>query len=123
MSGFVYENISFFDPDVDFNEVERAAKLANLHDDIEAMPMKYFSLVGDMGSVLSGGQRQRLLLARALYRRPDILIMDEGTANLDEKNEELVGDLIRSLPMTRIIVTHRPSLAAKADRTITINRA
>lgn len=123
MSGFVYENISFFDPEVDFNRVERAAKAAQLHDAVMDMPMRYFSLVGDMGSALSGGQRQRLLLARALYRDPKVLIVDEGTANLDEKTEDAIGDLLKALPITRIIVTHRLSLAEKADRIINIGEA
>ena len=78
------------------------------------MPMQYLSLVGDMGSTLSGGQRQRVLLARALYRRPKILVLDEGTANLDERTEELIADLIAELPITRIVVAHRPALIRRA---------
>ena len=78
------------------------------------MPMAYQSLVGDMGSALSGGQRQRIILARALYRDPDALFLDEGTANLDEHNEELIADLIEQMPITRIIVAHRPALIRRA---------
>ncbi|HBS33222.1 MAG TPA: ABC transporter, partial [Parvularcula sp.] len=80
------------------------------------MPMKYLSLVGDMGSALSGGQRQRVLLARALYRRPRALFLDEGTANLDEATEREIADLIVSLPITRIVVAHRPELVRRAQR-------
>ncbi|MEO6946248.1 MAG: ATP-binding cassette domain-containing protein, partial [Nitrobacter sp.] len=77
---------------------------------------QYLSLVGDMGSTLSGGQRQRVLLARALYRQPQILILDEGTANLDEQNEELIADLIDQMNITRIVVAHRPALLRRARK-------
>jgi ATP-binding cassette subfamily B protein RaxB len=76
--------------------------------------MQYMTLVGDMGSTLSGGQRQRVLLARALYRNPKVLFLDEGTANLDETNEEIIADLISQLPITRIVVAHRPALIRRA---------
>jgi ATP-binding cassette, subfamily B, bacterial CvaB/MchF/RaxB len=69
-----------------------------------------------MGSTLSGGQRQRVLLARALYRNPKILFLDEGTANLDEKNEEIIADLIAGLAITRIVVAHRPALIRRARK-------
>lgn len=80
------------------------------------MPMQYLTLVGDMGSTLSGGQRQRILLARALYRNPKILILDEGTANLDKQNEELIANLIDQMTITRIVVAHRPALLRRAER-------
>jgi ATP-binding cassette subfamily B protein RaxB len=82
--------------------------------------MQYLSLVGDMGSTLSGGQRQRVLLARALYRQPRVLILDEGTANLDVQTEEVIADLISQLPITRIAVAHRPALLQRADRVIVV---
>ena len=77
--------------------------------------MGYQSLVGDMGAALSGGQRQRILLARALYRDPDVLFLDEGTANLDEETESAIADMIAGLPITRIVIAHRPSLIERAD--------
>ena len=83
LSGSIADNICFFDPDFDQNRMISCAQLAGIHKEIMAMPMTYNSLVGDMGSSLSGGQKQRLLLARALYRRPRILFLDEGTAHLD----------------------------------------
>jgi ATP-binding cassette subfamily B protein RaxB len=92
-----------------------AARLARIHDDIMRMPMAYQSLVGDMGSALSGGQRQRIILARALYRDPDALFLDEGTANLDEENEAAIADMIARLPITRVIIAHRPALVERAD--------
>ncbi len=82
-AGSLAENIAFFDPEIDMARVEEAARLARIHDDIDRMPLRYDTLVGDMGSVLSGGQKQRVLLARALYGRPRMLFIDEGTAHLD----------------------------------------
>ena len=82
------------------------------------MPMGYNALIGDMGSSLSGGQRQRILLARALYRRPKILFLDEATSNLDVQLEHHVNDAIKQLNMTRIIIAHRPETILSADRIV-----
>jgi ATP-binding cassette, subfamily B, bacterial CvaB/MchF/RaxB len=114
LSGTIADNIACFDPDLDMARVQRAAVAAQVHDDILRAPMQYMTLVGDMGSTLSGGQRQRVLLARALYRNPKILFLDEGTANLDEKNEEMIAELIAQMPITRIVVAHRPALIRRA---------
>jgi ATP-binding cassette, subfamily B, bacterial CvaB/MchF/RaxB len=122
MSGTLADNIAFFDPDLDMARVEAAARAAHVHDDIQRMPMAYLSLVGDMGSTLSGGQRQRVLLARALYRRPQVLFLDEGTANLDEATEEILADLVAGLPITRIVVAHRPALVRRADKVLQVDR-
>jgi ATP-binding cassette subfamily B protein RaxB len=116
LSGTLADNIGGFDPDLDMQRVVASAMAAQIHNDILRMPMQYLTLVGDMGSTLSGGQRQRVLLARALYRRPKILILDEGTANLDEQNEELIANLIDQMPITRIVVAHRPALLRRAKR-------
>ena len=110
LSGTIADNIAFFDPDLDMQRVLRVAMAARIHEEILRMPMQYLSLVGDMGSALSGGQRQRVLLARALYRKPKVLFLDEGTANLDQETEQQVVELIASLPITRIVVAHRPAL-------------
>ena len=120
LSGTLADNIGGFDPDLDMQHVVRAAVAAQVHADIMRAPMQYLTLVGDMGSTLSGGQRQRVLLARALYRNPKILILDEGTANLDEQNEALIADLIDQMPITRIVVAHRPALLRRAKRVFTI---
>jgi ATP-binding cassette subfamily B protein RaxB len=114
LSGSIADNIGCFDPDLDMQRVQEAAIAAQVHADIMRTPMQYLTLVGDMGSTLSGGQRQRVLLARALYRNPKILFLDEGTANLDEHNEELIADLIEQMPITRIVVAHRPALIRRA---------
>ena len=86
------------------------------------MPMTYNSLVGDMGSSLSGGQKQRVLLARALYRDPRILFLDEGTAHLDVDNERFINESLRQLRMTRISVAHRPDIASGADKIVRVAR-
>lgn len=84
------------------------------------MPMRYETLVGDMGSTLSGGQMQRIVLARALYRRPRLLLLDEATSHLDEENEGAINNIIRSLTISRIIVAHRRSTLEMADRVVPI---
>jgi ATP-binding cassette subfamily B protein RaxB len=84
------------------------------------MPMGYNTLVGDMGTVLSGGQKQRVLLARALYKRPRILFLDEATSHLDIEREEQVNRAIRALKMTRVIIAHRPQTIASASRVIVL---
>ncbi|MCH8493267.1 MAG: peptidase domain-containing ABC transporter [Idiomarina sp.] len=115
MSGTLAENISFFDPEFSMERILAVASLAGIHQDINAMPMGYNSLVGDMGSALSGGQKQRLLLARALYRKPKILLMDEATSHLDVSLEEYVNKAIQKLSMTQIIIAHRPETIMSAQ--------
>jgi len=115
-SGTILDNITAFDPETDFERAANAARLADIEIDIEHMRMGYFALIGDMGSALSGGQRQRLLLARALYRRPRILILDEGTANLDPERELKVISNLRKMGTTVISVAHRSRTLEMADR-------
>ena len=115
-AGSIAENIAFFDSEIDMARVVHVAALACIHREIIAKPMGYETLVGDMGSALSGGEKQRILLARALYRRPKILFMDEGTSNLDVATERDVNVSIKSLGVTRIIVAHRPETIRTADR-------
>jgi ATP-binding cassette subfamily B protein RaxB len=121
-AGSIAENIAFFDPQPDTAAIERCARLAAIHDDVLAMPMRYQTLVGDMGTALSGGQKQRLLLARALYKEPRLLFLDEATSHLDVDNERLVGDAVRRLALTRVIVAHRPETIRSADRQIMLER-
>ncbi len=118
MSGDIAENIACFEQPIDLARVYHCAQLACIHEDILRMPMQYNTLVGDMGASLSGGQKQRVLLARALYRAPQILFMDEATSHLDTANETQVNHHIRELAMTRVIVAHRPETVASAGRVI-----
>lgn len=116
LSGSIGENIALFESPINWEKVHRCAALACIHDDIQKMPMQYNTLVGDMGSVLSGGQKQRIVLARALYREPRILFMDEATSHLDVHNEALVNQNISSLSITRILVAHRPETVRSAGK-------
>ncbi|MFK7891213.1 MAG: peptidase domain-containing ABC transporter [Granulosicoccus sp.] len=120
-AGSIIDNISFFDSDPDLERVRNVAAMAAIHHDIVSMPLQYHSMIGDMGSVLSGGQRQRLLLARALYKNPCILLLDEATSHLDVAGEQLVSAAITQLPLTRIIIAHRPETIASADRVLDMN--
>jgi ATP-binding cassette subfamily B protein RaxB len=119
-AGSIADNICFFEPEPDHAQIEACARMAAVHDDVLAMPMQYNTLVGDMGTVLSGGQKQRLLLARALYRKPRILFLDEATSHLDIARERHVNEAVRALQLTRVIVAHRPETIASADRVVTL---
>lgn len=116
LSGTISDNICFFDPEYDLKIIEDCAKLATIHEDIMAMPMAYNSLIGDMGNTLSGGQKQRLILARALYKKPKILFLDEATSHLDTCLESHVNASIKHLKITRIIIAHRQETINSADR-------
>lgn len=121
-TGSIAANISFFEQHPDQEWVAACAQLAALHEDIMALPMGYNTLIGDMGTVLSGGQKQRLLLARALYKRPKILFLDEATSHLDVECERRINDTIKQLNVTRVIIAHRPETIASADRVIVLGQ-
>jgi ATP-binding cassette, subfamily B, bacterial CvaB/MchF/RaxB len=123
LSGSIADNICFFDTTFDLQGMIDCARIAGIHDDIIAMPMSYNSLIGDMGSSLSSGQKQRVLLARALYRRPKILLLDEGTAHLDTEKEKEINANLRHLNMTRVSVAHRPEITHGADMIIRLASA
>ena len=116
LSGSIAENIAFFSAEIDLEKVKKSAELASIHEDIANMSMGYNTLIGDMGTALSGGQKQRLILARALYRNPKILFMDEATSHLDTSLESRVNEAMQQLNITRIIIAHRPETIASADR-------
>lgn len=119
-AGTLVENISGFDPLPDRGWVEHCAQMAGIAEDIARWPMGYATRVGELGHTLSGGQRQRLLLARALYRRPQVLVLDEATSALDLDTERGVADALRRLPLTRIVVAHRPETIAACERVVTL---
>lgn len=119
-SGSIAENISFFDEVAQADQIQEAAQVASIHDEIMAMPMGYETLVGDMGSVLSGGQKQRLVIARSLYRAPRVMVMDEATSSLDLEREARVNHAISRLAITRIIIAHRRETFTSADRILYI---
>ncbi|MBF9196672.1 peptidase domain-containing ABC transporter [Microvirga sp. BT290] len=120
LSGSIAENICFFDSTLDLDWMRACAQVAGIDDEIMAMPMNYNTLIGDMGTTLSGGQRQRVLLARALYRRPRILFMDEGTSHLDLDKEREVNRAMAELRITRIVIAHRPETIRAADRIVVL---
>lgn len=119
-AGSLAENIALFDDAVDMERVIAAATAASIHEDITRLPMRYETLVGDMGSTLSGGQKQRILLARALYRRPRILVMDEGTAHLDAAHEQAVNAAISTMGITRVMIAHRRETIEAAQRVLVL---
>jgi len=120
-SGSIAENICGFEANQNQELMVACAIYSNIHHEIMQLPMGYESLIGELGSGISGGQKQRLFIARALYRRPSILFMDEATSHLDLENEAMINKAISSLKITRIIVAHRPSTIASADRVIDLN--
>ncbi|HII1942825.1 TPA: peptidase domain-containing ABC transporter [Escherichia coli] len=120
-AGTILDNICLFDSKRDIEYARYCASIVDLAGDIEQMPMGYNTLVGDMGTSLSGGQVQRLLLARAIYKKPQILFLDEATSHLDIKTERIVNETIKNLNITRVIIAHRLETIYSCDRVIGIS--
>lgn len=107
LSGSIMDNITLFDDEVDLQRLSAAAQAARIEAFIQSLPMGYNSLVGDMGSIMSAGQQQRIVLARAFYKQPRVLLLDEATANLDFDTEKLILQEIMAMDTTRILISHR----------------
>lgn len=120
-SGSIIDNITSFSDNIDRDWMITCAKLSQIHDEIIAMPMGYETIVSELGTNLSGGQKQRLCIARALYKKPKILFLDEATSHLDIENEEKINNSIKQLNITRVIVAHRQSTIDSADRIIKLD--
>ena len=123
----VRDNITFGNPDASVEEVEKAAKIAGIHDQILAFPEGYNTMVGEWGITLSGGQKQRVAIARALVKDPKILILDDATSSVDAETEKSIQEALRgtlqeSAGRTTFIVAHRLSTILLADRIVVLER-
>ncbi len=121
--GTIEDNISFFDPQHDAQRVQDCARLAMVDQEIDAMPMQFNTIVGSLGMALSGGQRSRVLLARALYRQPQILFLDETFDQLDLARERAITDGLRKTGIGIVIVSHRPETVGAVDRIVRLGEA
>ena len=117
-SGSIIENITFFAGDLDEEWLVECARRAGVHDDIERLNMGYHTLIGEMGSSLSGGQKQRVLIARALYKKPKFLVLDEATSSLDIYTESFVCQMFKEIKIPILMIAHRPETIAAADRVL-----
>ncbi|KAM7316130.1 hypothetical protein ACRRTK_024810 [Alexandromys fortis] len=123
----ITENIAYGDNSrvVSQDEIERAAKEANIHQFIESLPDKYSTRVGDKGTQLSGGQKQRIAIAHALVRQPRILLLDEATSALDTESEKVVQEALDKAREGRtcIVIAHRLSTIQNADLIVVIQNS
>lgn len=122
ISGSILDNISFLDLTIDLDRLYFATEAAQIHSTIINLPMGYETLIGDMGSILSGGQKQRLLLARALYKQPKILFLDEASSHLDTETEQKINLALKKMDITQIVIAHRQETIDMADRVINIGK-
>ena len=119
----VYENIRYGKPDASYEEVVRAAKKAEIFDDIMEMPKGFDTYIGERGTMLSGGQKQRIAIARIFLKDPKILILDEATSALDTVTESYIQKSFDELRegRTTLIIAHRLATVRDADRIILID--
>ncbi|MDP2238556.1 MAG: peptidase domain-containing ABC transporter [Burkholderiales bacterium] len=123
-SGTIYDNLILANPHAGFHDVIQACKLAEIHDTIEQLPEGYQTRIGEHGAGLSGGQKQRLAIARALLKRPKILIFDEATSNLDSATAEIFAKTVNQLKgkVTMLFITHRAPASLRVDATFELNK-
>lgn len=123
-SGTILENIRYANPEASLEEVIQAAKAANAHDFICRTPDSYNTYIGDNGYTLSGGERQRIAIARAILNKPNLLILDEATSNLDTESEYLIQKALERLTegKTTFAIAHRLSTLRNADRLVVIDK-
>jgi ATP-binding cassette subfamily B multidrug efflux pump len=114
-SGTIQDNIAWGKPNATFEEIMEAAKLSQIHDSIIKLPLGYDTILGQKGINLSGGQKQRLTIARALIRKPKILLLDDSTSALDVQTEEKLLEALRSVSCTTFLVTQKISSTLSAD--------
>jgi ATP-binding cassette, subfamily B, bacterial len=114
----VRENLRFAQPDATDDEIEDAARAAQIHDTIAALPEGYDTVVGERGFRFSGGERQRIAIARTVLRNPPVLVLDEATSALDVQTERAVGEALERLAegRTTIVIAHRLSTVRDADQ-------
>jgi len=121
ISGSIYENITIAEPKATLKEVQQAIEAVGLKDDIKQMPMGIHTMLSDNSNTISGGQQQRILIARAIIRKPKILIFDEATSALDNITQAAVSKSLDQMHSTRIVVAHRLSTIKNCDRIIVID--
>ncbi len=119
----IARNIAIDDNEIDLERLEQAAKIANVHDFVLSLPLKYNTLIGNDGMGLSQGQKQRILIARAVYKNPKFIFLDEATNSLDAKNERAIVENLNEFynGRTVIVVAHRLSTVKNADQIIVLN--
>ena len=121
-TGSIEENIKLGKRNATYEEMKEACKRAGCADFIEKMPAKYGTFLEEAGANLSGGERQRIALARALIKKPKILILDEATSNLDFVSEAQIYDMLFNLDCTLIIIAHRISTIRKCDKVFVVDK-
>ena len=119
----IARNIAVDDGEVDVERLEQAARIANIHDYIMSLPLKYNTLIGRDGVGLSQGQKQRILIARAVYKKPDFIFLDEATNALDARNERAIVENLDEFYKGRtvVVVAHRLSTVKNADQIIVVD--
>lgn len=124
-SGTIYDNLIIANPHAAFDDVVQACKLAEIHETIEKLPEGYKTLIGEHGAGLSGGQKQRIAIARALLKRPKILIFDEATSNLDHETAALFAQTVNQLrgKVTLLFITHQLPPGLKVDEVFHLDTA